>query len=317
MVIDVDTGPELGDTLVIAGAEPDTVNDFPLLATLLTVTTTLPVVAPLGAGTTIEVALQLVGDATVPLNVTVLVPWVAPKFVPVIVTEVPTVPDVGDRVLMVGGAVTVKETPLLTEPLTVTTTFPLVAPLGTGTVIKVPLQVWVGAYTVLLLNRTKPGPCVGPKPEPLIVTTAPTGPELGERLVILGTTAKEATLLFTPFTVTTMVPEVAVDGMGAIICVALQLLGVLATPLNVTVLDPWVAPYPDPLMVISVPTFPLVGDMLLMVGAAYRSGANITTTSNPNALFEQPRRSFAGPAKRTCGDSAAPCDLTAIYGKPP
>ena len=68
-------------------------------------------VAPLGTGTAIEVALQLVGVALVPLNVTVLVPWVDPKFVPVIVTDVPTGPEVGDRLVMLGA--TVKETPLL------------------------------------------------------------------------------------------------------------------------------------------------------------------------------------------------------------
>ena len=46
------------------------------------------------------VALQLVGVAAVPLNVTVLVPAVAPKFAPVIVTAVPTGPDVGVSVVM-------------------------------------------------------------------------------------------------------------------------------------------------------------------------------------------------------------------------
>jgi hypothetical protein len=40
------------------------------------------------------VGLQLVGVPAVPLNVTVLVPCVAPKFVPVIVTDVATGPDV-------------------------------------------------------------------------------------------------------------------------------------------------------------------------------------------------------------------------------
>jgi hypothetical protein len=60
------------------------------------------------------VAPQLVGVATVPLNVTVLVPCVAPKFVPVIVTEVPTVPEFGLRLVIFGFvAVTVKLTPLL------------------------------------------------------------------------------------------------------------------------------------------------------------------------------------------------------------
>lgn len=61
---------------------------MPLLTTLLTVTTTLPVVAPVGTTATICVALQLVIEvAVVPLNFTVLVPCVEPKFVLVIVTE--------------------------------------------------------------------------------------------------------------------------------------------------------------------------------------------------------------------------------------
>ncbi len=52
------------------------------------------------------VADQLVGVAVVPLNFTVLLPWVAAKFVPVIVTAVPTGPLVGDRLVRF-GAVTV------------------------------------------------------------------------------------------------------------------------------------------------------------------------------------------------------------------
>src|SRR5712664_452990 len=92
-----------------------TVNCTPLLAIPPAVTTTLPVVAPAGTSATMLVALQLVGVATVPLNLTVLVPCVAPKFAPVIVTEVPTSPDVGFRVVMLGPAAppTVKLTPLL------------------------------------------------------------------------------------------------------------------------------------------------------------------------------------------------------------
>src|SRR5438105_9229777 len=83
----------------------ETVKLAPLLATPPTVTTTLPVVAPVRTGATIEVALQLVGVAAVPLKVTVLVPWVAPKFDPAIVTEVPTGPEVGDRLVMLGAVV--------------------------------------------------------------------------------------------------------------------------------------------------------------------------------------------------------------------
>ena len=76
------------------GAGVVTVKFTPLLATPPTVTTTFPVVAPVGNGTTMLVGPQLVGVPAVPLNVTVLVPCVAPKFVPVIVTDVPTGPDV-------------------------------------------------------------------------------------------------------------------------------------------------------------------------------------------------------------------------------
>jgi hypothetical protein len=45
-------------------------------------------------------ALQLVAVAAVPLNVTVLVPCVAPKPDPAIVTEAPTAPEVGKRLVM-------------------------------------------------------------------------------------------------------------------------------------------------------------------------------------------------------------------------
>src|SRR5437867_9161930 len=90
-----------------------TVKFDPLLAAPLTVTTTSPVVAPFGTGAAMLVALQLVGVAAMPLNVTVLVPWLAPKFVPVIVTKLPTEPDVGFRLVILGGTMTVKLKPLL------------------------------------------------------------------------------------------------------------------------------------------------------------------------------------------------------------
>ena len=58
------------------------------------------------------VALQLVGVAGVPLKE--IVPCVAPKFVPVIVTEVPTGPELGLTLVMLGVVgETVKFKPLL------------------------------------------------------------------------------------------------------------------------------------------------------------------------------------------------------------
>jgi len=105
-VIVADTvAPFAGAVMVTTGAvvSGTTVKLTPLLATPPTVTTTLPVVAPAGTGTLMLVALQLVGVALVPLKVTVLVPCVAPKYAPVMVTGVPAAPDVGLRLVMLGG----------------------------------------------------------------------------------------------------------------------------------------------------------------------------------------------------------------------
>src|SRR5947209_6209093 len=79
IVTDVPINPDVGFKLVMLGAGTVSVKLTALLATPPTVTTTLPVVAPAGTGTTMLVALQLVAVAAVPLNVTVLVPCVAPR----------------------------------------------------------------------------------------------------------------------------------------------------------------------------------------------------------------------------------------------
>jgi len=103
IVTDVPTAPVVGERLVMLGAAT-TVKLTPLLALFETVTTTFPVVAPDGTVATILLALQLVAVAVAPLNLTVLVPWVEPKFDPVIVTKAPTAPEVGDKLVMLGGA---------------------------------------------------------------------------------------------------------------------------------------------------------------------------------------------------------------------
>src|SRR5437660_854447 len=160
-------------------ADEVTVKFTPLLATPPTVTTTLPVVAPLGTDATMLVALQLVVLAVVPLKVTVPV---VPKLVPVMVTAVPTGPVVGFRLVMAGAdEVTVKLTPLLAIPPTVTTTLPVVAPLGTDATMLVALQLVVLA--VVPLKVTAP---VVPKLVPVMVTPVPTGPVVGFRLVMAG-----------------------------------------------------------------------------------------------------------------------------------
>jgi len=167
------------------GAAAVTAKLTPLLAAPPTVTTTFPVAAPVGTVATTLVALQLVAVAATPLNVTVLVPCDAPKFAPVIVTDVPTNPDVGFRLVMLGAAaVTVKFTPLLAAPPTVTTMFPVAAPVGT--VVAMPVALQLVAVAAIPLNVTVLVPCDAPKFAPVIVTGDPTAPELGLKLVIPG-----------------------------------------------------------------------------------------------------------------------------------
>jgi len=81
-----------------------TVKLFSLLATPETVTTTLPVVAPVGTFATMLDAPQLVIVAVVPLNFTVLLPWVEPKFDPAMVTEALTAPEAAVKLVMLGAA---------------------------------------------------------------------------------------------------------------------------------------------------------------------------------------------------------------------
>jgi len=191
MVTDAPTAPDVGDKLEILGVAR-TVKLTPFVFTPLALTTTFPVVAPVGTFVTMLVALQLVIVAVVPLNLTVPLPCVDPKFDPEIVTAAPTAPEVGDKLLMLGVGSTVKLFPLLAVPETVTTTFPVVAPLGTVATMLFALQ--FVTLAVVPLNLTVLLPCVEPKPEPAMVTEAPTAPEVGDRLVIDGAAARTWTL---------------------------------------------------------------------------------------------------------------------------
>jgi len=183
MVTRVPTGPEAGDKLAMPGIG-NTVKNDPVPTIPLTVTTTLPVVAPTGTTAMIEVALQLVAVAVVPLKVTVLAPWVEPKFTPVIVMEVPTGPDGSDKFVIVGVCDTVNGIPLLACPLTVTTTLPVVAAAGTTAKIVVGLQVVVVACVPL--NVKVLAPWVEPKFVPVIVTEALGTAMFGDKLAIDG-----------------------------------------------------------------------------------------------------------------------------------
>jgi len=154
---------------------------------------TLPVVAPAGTGVTILVALQLDGVATIPLNVSVLLPWLAPKFEPLMLTVTPIGPGFGAIPVITGDGITVKLAPLLFTPLAFTITFPVAAPEGTLETTFVEIQLMIGA--TVPLNRTEPLPCDEPKFVPLMVTDAPAAPEVGEMLEMWGA---DTTVKFTP-----------------------------------------------------------------------------------------------------------------------
>jgi hypothetical protein len=254
----------------------------------LTVTTTLPVVAPDGTGTTMLVFDQVVGVAVVPLNLIVLEPFVAPKFVPVTVTVVPMAPLFGERLVRFGAAFTVNVRPLLARPLTVTTTLPVVAPDGTGTTMLV-FDPVVGV-AVVPLNVIVLVPFVAPKFVPVTVTDVPMAPLFGVRVVSVGATftVKVSPLLARPLTVTTMLPVVAPAGTGTTMLVADQLVGVAVVPLNVIVLVPFVAPKFVPVTVTAVPTGPLVGDRLVSVGATFTVKVSPLLASPPTVTTTFP-----------------------------
>jgi hypothetical protein len=105
-----------------------------------------PVVAPVGTVVTICVALFVVIDAVVPLNFTDVAPV---RFVPVMVTEVPTGPVGGVNDVMVGLAQlppTAKLPPLWADvTLLVTVSVPLTAAAGTAA------RTWVLESTITVV----------------------------------------------------------------------------------------------------------------------------------------------------------------------
>ena len=226
------------------------------------VTLSGPVVAPLGTVAWIVVAELTVKLALVPLNPTAVA---SVKFVPLIVTLVPTGPLLGAKLAIVGGLITVKLPALLAvPPAVVTLIVPVVAPAGTVAVIA------VAEFTVKLalvpLNPTAVAPV---KFVPLIVTLVPTGPLLGAKLAIVGAfetvTVNALELVAVPPAVVTLSgPVVAPAGTVAVIAVAEFTVKLALVPSNPTA----VAPVKFvPLIVTLVPTGPLVGVTLVTVGA--------------------------------------------------
>jgi len=92
------------------------------------------------------------------------------------------------KLVIVGAAVAVNGTALLTTPPTVTTTLPGVAPPGTKTTRLVALNLLELPCSI---ERDGAGSLDRPNPLPAIVTVEPIGPEVGLKLEIFGMTVRE------------------------------------------------------------------------------------------------------------------------------
>jgi hypothetical protein len=200
--------------------------------------------------------------ARVPLNLTAEAPV---KPVPMIVTDVPTVPLVGLNDLMVGtgDGITVKFVALATVvPCLVTEIGPVVAPAGTMAVICV-FEFTVNVALVPL-NRTRLAPV---KPTPVITTEVPIMPLVGLNDVIAkppAVTVKLVALVAVPpGVVTAICPVVAPPGTVAVIWVFESTVKVASVLLNITADAPR---KPVPVTCTEVPTGPLVGSNEVIVG---------------------------------------------------
>jgi hypothetical protein len=161
-----------------------------------------------------------------------------------------------------------------------TTTLPVSAPAGTDVMMLASLQLVGVARTPP--NVTVLVPCVVSKFAPEIVTAAPTTPELGFKLVMLGVggaggvTVNVAPLLAFPPTITTTLPVSAPAGTDVMMLASVQLVGVARTPPNVTVLVPCVVSKFAPEIVTAVPITPELGLKLVMLGVG---GTGVVTVN--------------------------------------
>src|SRR5213596_330292 len=201
IVTEVPTGPLVGVKDVIVGAVVTVKSDALVAVPPGVVTVILPVTAPLGTLAVTRVPAPFTENvvAATPPNFTEVAPL---KFVPLIVTEVPTGPLVGvkDVIVGVGAPVTVKSVELVAvAPPLVTVILPVVAPVGTVAVSWVPVGFQENVVALVPLNFTE---LVPTNPEPWMVTTVPTGPLDGENDVIVGVheelTVKSSVLVVDP-----------------------------------------------------------------------------------------------------------------------
>ena len=270
-------GPLVGAKFVIEGRLVATVKIrvlVPVPAPLVTLI--VPVVAPVGTVALIVVAETTVKVAAVPLKLTAVAPV---KLEPNIFMVEPTVAVIGLKEETTGGLINVKIPALTAVPPGVVTLILLVilAVAGTTAVICVS-ESTLKLAAAMVLNLTAVAPV---KLAPVIMTDVPTGPEVGEKLSILGITLKMAVLVAVPPAVVTLiVPVVAPLGTVVLIEVAERTVKIAAVPLKLTAVAP-VKLEPD--MVMIVPTLPAVGEKVVILGAGVE-----TTTVNTAELVAVP-----------------------------
>jgi len=239
-----------------------------VMVTPLVVTETGPVAVPAGTVTVMVVAVEAVTVATTPLKDTALLVGVVLKFVPFIVTVAPTAPDEGLRLVMVGLGNTVKSDVLVMVMLfTVTEILPVVAPVGTMTVMLVFVDDVTAA--IVLLNLTIWSVGVVLKFVPLMITSAPAAPVVGLKLVIVGvgnTTKSEVLVPVTPPTVTEIFPVLAPAGTTVVILVVVDAVTLATTPLNLTTLLAGTLLKLVPVNMTIAPGAPLAGLKSLITG---------------------------------------------------
>jgi hypothetical protein len=228
------TLPEAGEKEEMVGKTQTVKVEALVAAQEETATLIVPLVAPEGTTAVIWLELFTVKLAATPLNFTEVAPV---KFVPVITTLDPILPEAGEKEPMVGKMQTVKlEALVAVQEEDATLIVPVVAPKGTTAVI------WVELFTVKLagvaLNFTEVAPV---KFVPVIITLDPTLPEAGEKVLMVGKIQTEKVpVLVTEQgeTATVIVPLVAPEGTTAVIWVELFTVKLAAVPLKFTEVAP-------------------------------------------------------------------------------
>jgi hypothetical protein len=186
------TAPEAGESVMVADGFTVKVAE-PVMVPSAADTVWLPAVAPGGTANVVAlikpdaVAVTVAGFVvTVVLSNFIVIVLLAPKPEPDTVTVVPTAPEVGDIVTVpptVNVAVAV-----LVPPVAVTVLLPSAALAGTvKEALNVPdvvVDTVVGIVVTVLLPSFKVMEVLAGKLEPVTVTDEPTGPLVGERIIV-------------------------------------------------------------------------------------------------------------------------------------